>query len=169
MADQTNDGLAQRVQIYALTDPGTGEVRYVGKSVDAASRLQQHIWNSTRKHKHLPVACWIRSLSKKGLCPSLLILEECLESDWPVVESRLIALHRGSGRLLNVADGGEQPVCPPHVRAENGRKAARSRDKRMWKLKRDLGQALRAGHVSEATKTRMRERMDVFGQFAEYL
>lgn len=34
---------------------------------------------------------------------------------------------------------------------------------------RNMGQALKAGYVGEATKAKMRARMDVFGKFAKYL
>lgn len=74
--------------IYTLSDPRSGEVRYVGKSVNPKGRYYSHIYTSERKmdgsgglsHK----SNWIGSLLKQGVLPImeiLEILEESLLSD----------------------------------------------------------------------------------------
>src|SRR5882762_544924 len=61
-------------QIYALVDPRTGEIRYIGKGF-AAKRYRDHLRDAEgdrRTHK----CCWIRELAKVALVPDLLILED---------------------------------------------------------------------------------------------
>ena len=72
---------------------------------------------------------------------------EVVSGDWREPEIRLIALHRDSGRLLNVADGGDEPYCPIKVRSANGAKTAKAihsnpKKKRLWFLKRAIGQLI---------------------------
>mgnify|MGYP003503946422 FL=1 len=104
-----------------------------------------------------PVYRWIR---KNGL-PSMIILHaDC--DDWKAAEIGAIAHHKAMGaRLLNVALGGDEPFCPPEVRAANGSKIAKLRastpaKKRMYELRRSLGQSLKQGYVSDATRDKMR-------------
>jgi hypothetical protein len=106
------------VTIYGLVDPRTGVVRYVGKANDSAKRLKTHIRDARRRNS--PVHCWIRKLAGVGLTPEMRVLE-AVEGDWREVERRLIAEYRAAGKLLNVADGGDEPMCPPDVRAANAR------------------------------------------------
>lgn len=148
-------------EIYALTDPD-GSIRYIGKANVAADRLKSHLRDARRRST--PVYSWLRKLMDARKMPGLVVLEVC--DDWREAERRLIAQHRAAGaRLLNLADGGDEPFCPVGVRAANGRANAGKRDKRKWALMRSLGDALRRGHVSERTKELMRSRPDVFGQF----
>jgi hypothetical protein len=151
--------------IYALTDPVTGEIRYIGKANDVQIRFKQHI--RAAKKKSTPLYRWVNDLLDAGATPNVIVLETC--DDWEEAEQRLIAKHRIGGRLLNVAEGGQQGYCPPEICAANGRANAKKRDKRKWALMQKLGSALKRGHVSEVTKTKMRSRPDVFGQFAAYL
>lgn len=110
---------AGRVVIYGLTDPRTGAVRYVGKANDAAKRLQTHIRDARRSKR--PVNCWVRKLTGLGLAPGLIVLEE-VDGDWRDAERRIIAQYRALGPLLNVADGGDQPLCPSDVQRANALK-----------------------------------------------
>lgn len=139
-------------EIYALLDPRDGSVRYIGKANCAASRFKGHMRDSRRRNT--PVYCWIRKLSDLGLAPKLSILETT--DDWQAAERRLIIEHRNNGvKLLNVAEGGDQPFCPTEVRAANGRANAKKRDPRIWRLRQVLGSALKRGHVSEETKAKL--------------
>ena len=143
--------------IYGLSHPETGELRYVGKANHVQKRLKSHLRDSRRRNT--PLYCWMRTLTTS---PRIEVLEEVADADWKDAERRLIALHRADGRLLNLADGGDEPHCPKEVRAENGRRNARARQidpirKRMWQLKQALAQALKRGHVSEVAKGKMRQ------------
>jgi hypothetical protein len=106
-------------EIYALCDPESGDIRYIGKANNAAKRLAGHIRES--KRRDTPVYRWIRKLGGKSLVPAMVVLETVPSDDWKSAEKRLIASHRLSGtRLLNVAEGGDEPFCPHEVRVRNG-------------------------------------------------
>ena len=146
-------------EIYALCEPDTGEIRYIGKANDSTKRYRQHL---REKRRDYPVYRWIKKLAKDELTPSLVILEKT--DDWQEAEIRLISKHR-NGNLLNIAEGGNQPECPLHVRQENGRnncalmREARERTpraKEMYEIKKNLASALKRGHVSLKTRERMR-------------
>lgn len=162
------------VAIYALCDPETGAIRYIGKANDAQKRLSSHLRDARRRKT--PVACWVGSLAAKGTAPQMKVLAECGPSEWPALERQLIAEAMARGeRLLNLAEGGNEPFCPPETRAANGRNAARKRvatpdARRVYELKRTVGQLLKAGHVPEGAKEKLRLaaalRPDLFGRWA---
>lgn len=100
--------------IYALTDPNTSEVRYVGKSDYPLNRLFKHLQearNNKGRNKHK--IHWIQSLLSNGLIPQLVILEEILlEEDWEGKEQYWINYYRQlvGDKLTNIADGGQGHV-----------------------------------------------------------
>jgi predicted GIY-YIG superfamily endonuclease len=174
--------------IYGLCD-ADGTVRYIGKANNVEKRLASHMREKDRRD--YPVYRWLR---KNGR-PKIVVLHECgLDEDWREVERRLIAEARARGeKLLNVADGGDEPHCPPEVRQANsqqlqahlamhpekrataGRAAALARTrtpeaKELWKLKKDLGLLLKQGFLSNAKRAQLREaaarRPDIFACFA---
>lgn len=146
-------------EIYALCDPVSGEVRYIGKANDARARLRTHQRDARRRDT--PVYRWMRKLTTADQLPQLRVL--AVTDDWRDEERRQIAAHREAGaRLLNVADGGDEPFCPPEVRRANGPLAAKARGRdplarRIWELKRELGSALRRGELKERHLAKMRE------------
>lgn len=107
------------VQIYGLFDPDSGELRYVGKANDAQKRLRRHIDDRNIRR---PVCAWVKSLVDRGKMPVSRVLEEVEASQWEEAERRLIALHRKTANLLNLADGG----AAPHQTKEQRKKAARA-------------------------------------------
>jgi hypothetical protein len=109
------------VSIYALHDPESMEIRYVGKANDAGKRLAGHLRTLGRR---TPVYDWIRGLAENGRRPVLSILATVSVSEWESAERALIAKHRQGGRLLNVADGGHHVPCPLKTRSANGRRSA---------------------------------------------
>lgn len=114
---------AGSVEIYGLTCPDTGRVRYVGKANDSAERYKSHTREARRTGRKTPVYHWFRSLSEVGKQPGMVVLATVPQGqDWRPVEMRLIAEHRANGKMLNVADGGDEPHCSPETRAANGAK-----------------------------------------------
>ena len=56
------------VNIYTLSDPITGAIRYVGKTINLKQRFNKHIMESKKSTKSYKKA-WINSLLKKELKP----------------------------------------------------------------------------------------------------
>lgn len=102
--------------IYALCDQD-GAIRYIGKANDVAKRVASHMRDMHRRD--YPLYRWLR---KNGR-PKVIVLHVCAEGeDWRPIERALIAEARArGGRLLNVADGGDEPHCSIEVRRANGR------------------------------------------------
>lgn len=90
--------------IYALVDPRTDEVRYVGWTYTLKKRLRTHIIRRHRQNNHK--AHWIIQLVNQGLEPRMLVLEEG-SGDWQEAERRWIAHYRATGNLTNMTDGGD--------------------------------------------------------------
>lgn len=102
--------------IYALRDPRTGRIRYVGKTVDRESRIIDHIsqarlnasrGRATRKEY------WILQLDRLGLRPTVEVLEVVTCDTWEERERRWIAELRALGyELTNIAAGGNRVDVP---------------------------------------------------------
>jgi hypothetical protein len=142
-------------EIYALKDPETGSVRYIGKANDSAKRLKSHLRDS--KRRKTPVYRWIQKLEKSGKTPSIEVLLVCEKAAWPEYETHLIAEYRAAGvALLNVADGGDEPSMSMEQRRENAKKVNASMIK-TWRncicmAGRQYKWALRVGNVRLAER-----------------
>lgn len=89
--------------IYALVDPVTDHVRYIGKSNNPKKRFSGHVVDKIRTHK----TGWIKSLKKQNLLPVLEILDCVPKSEWELWETHYIGLYRGWGfNLTNNTLGG---------------------------------------------------------------
>ena len=168
ICDKLAEGKSLRASIYGLFDKDGG-LRYIGKANDPAKRLKGHMRETTRRRT--PLYDW---LAKHGL-PDMKILEaDC--ADWREAERRLIASARSRGeRLLNLADGGDEPHCPTEVRARNGAATAKAiqtdpLNRRVWKLKLDIGALLKAGYLTNESRAKLRyaaaKRPELFGCYA---
>lgn len=91
--------------IYALTEPDTGEIRYIGKSIRPLGRLADHCNDPSKTHR----TNWIQSLLSNGKRPGMVVLEEVADGDrWQDVERAWIARGRSAGwRLTNCTSGGD--------------------------------------------------------------
>lgn len=104
------------VYIYALVDPRSGLVRYVGKSVRPTDRLSNHCNEQGNSHRHR----WLRQLRALELKPTLTILEEVTSgTNWQEAERRWIAYGHAHGwRLTNSTSGGDGVQdLSPEIRA----------------------------------------------------
>lgn len=96
------------VTIYALCDPITSVVRYIGKTrYTTERRLTYHMSASTRSR--VPSANWMRGLREIGLKPVVIEIEKVdVDADWQARERFWIAEFRARGAmLLNLTDGGD--------------------------------------------------------------
>lgn len=99
--------------IYALLDPVSRDVRYIGKSVSPRERYAEHI--RRKSSQKYPVSRWAHGLVKRGTPPKMHILE--WTSDWKTDEQKWIVFAREEGcDLLNIAAGG---LDMAHVSASN--------------------------------------------------
>lgn len=95
--------------IYALKDPDTGIIRYIGKANNPVLRWVGHSKQATRRNGRAPVCHWIRKLHALGKIPSLEVLDEVPRSEWEFWEREYIRLFRAIAvrPLLNVSEGGD--------------------------------------------------------------
>ena len=91
------------VTIYALIDPNTEQIRYVGKTIHCPKkRLQNHLCEKGKTYK----CNWIKSLN--GKIPELLILDIVSKNDWIFWEQYWISQCKTWGfKLTNCTSGGE--------------------------------------------------------------
>lgn len=153
-------------EIYALIDPRDGAIRYIGKANDSRKRLVKHLADARRRRT--PVYDWINMLAKLGMRPTFQVLE--VADDWVEAERRLIAEARDRGeRLLNVADGGDEPYCPPEVRSANARNATAKRPPYIWKFLIWAGGAIRDArkYGNPAAADRMTDKIEVIKRSIE--
>jgi hypothetical protein len=157
--------------IYALIDPITREIRYVGKANNPYNRLN-------KRHGHLSCerTChktyWIRSLLKQNLKPTYCILEQCSSKKkiWSERERDWIAFGKKIGwPLTNETNGGEGGgMLGRHLSEEHKRKLRRANKGRRFgplseSAKQNISKSLigntrtKGMHHSEKTKQLMRK------------
>lgn len=96
--------------IYALIDPVTGFLRYVGKADKPAHRLTGHLFHAKRGELTRK-ARWIKGLLYQGLLPEMFILEAVPIEGWQEAERFWIAYLRAIGcPLVNHCAGGRGNV-----------------------------------------------------------
>jgi hypothetical protein len=104
--------------VYALCDPDTEEIRYIGKTMTSVARRLTGHRDCMRKGRQTHLYNWMRSLSRD---PVGRVLEEDPE-DLVEAEIRWIAWGRSQGlRLTNLTDGGEGVpgrICSDATRAK---------------------------------------------------
>lgn len=94
--------------IYGLADPRTGEIRYVGRTVNLRHRTRRHLRVAGTESPSLYRDRWIKQLLSEGLEFNLIVLETIDESQSGEAETKWIAKLREEGaRLTNLTDGGD--------------------------------------------------------------
>lgn len=93
------------VHIYALMDPETDAVRYIGKTITPEIRLAMHLCEKRGTHKNN----WLHKLRAKGLRPVMVVIETIRNSDdgdWQERERFWIAHYRALGEPITNLDTG---------------------------------------------------------------
>jgi hypothetical protein len=94
--------MSSNTYIYALEDPITNIIKYIGKSDDPAKRLDVHL---NRLSKNTAKNSWLKSLSEK---PNILILDEIQKTEWGFWEKYWISQFKTWGfKLKNSTNGGD--------------------------------------------------------------
>lgn len=100
------------VHIYAMCDPRTNEIRYIGKtSCSLRQRLCGHLDDSKPTRKKVQ---WINELRAHGLRPEICLIEtlvDCMVEEWMEAECFWIASLKFLGaKLTNENRGGGGPI-----------------------------------------------------------
>lgn len=144
-----NKDNSKKVFIYALCDPITFEVRYVGKSYNIYQRYHHHITEKRKTYK----CNWIQKLLKGGLLPKLCILEECNIINCDEREKYWISFEKMCGCNLTNATSGGDGSCDCLISEENKLKIKlRMVGKNIGKENPFFGK-----HHSEETRNKIRQ------------
>lgn len=156
--DQPNGGvdmptIPQIAYIYALLDPRTNEVRYIGWTRNPQARLHKHVSDSAKRITHCHN--WVTQLLAAGYRPLMQIIEETDFASYAERERFWIAFYRDSGaRLTNHSDGGDG--MPGHHHTEYTKR-------RMSEYAKSIGRRpLRTPEVMERIRQKMIGRKDSF-------
>lgn len=149
--------------IYALRDPRTSEVRYIGKAKDVQRRARCHLMDSYLSKEDTYKARWIRTLLRQGLEPVATVLCEVLDGeDINAAERHWISVGRNLGwPLTNATEGGDGGNTGVHVwteeqklrasLAQKGRKWSHDDPRREQIRRRQLGKPLAPTATAKAT------------------
>lgn len=119
--------------IYTLSDPLTGEVKYVGKTNSPRRRLRDYAMPSLIKRQKSKSIAWVRSLLKRGLSVRMDIIDET-EGDWKWLEKYWISQFKCWGfSLLNHCEGGEGMTGYTWKGDTRRMREASRRMKRQWR------------------------------------
>ena len=93
--------------IYALQDPFTFEIRYIGKSCSGLKRIKRHFnFNEQKNDKNKHKVNWINSLTR---LPNILIIQT-LNSNKELIQAECYWIdyfRKQNSPLLNISNGGE--------------------------------------------------------------
>lgn len=143
------------IKIYALKDPETEQIRYVGKTEKYLNkRLSGHLSSKETNHKYH----WINSLKVKNLEPIISILEECTEDIWEEREKYWISYYRKISNLTNLTDGGKGNQNQFFSKASQEKKSKSLKGRIVSQKTRDkISKALTGKKLSEETKEKVRQ------------
>lgn len=92
--------------IYSLTDPITGEIRYIGKANNPKKRVLDHVRENKTSNKSHKIS-WIKSLISKQQMPIVEIIDEVKKSEWQFWEQYWISQFKvWQFNLTNISPGG---------------------------------------------------------------
>jgi hypothetical protein len=106
------DAALAMVSIYALVDPRTDEIRYVGQTLDVGQRMKAHRRDKDGSER----AAWVSELLAEGLAPEVLVLTEvpAVEADY-TEQWFITGLRLEGARLLNRQKVFDLPTLELHL------------------------------------------------------
>lgn len=120
------DDIVSKYLIYALSDPTTNQIKYIGQSSRGMVRPRGHFYPSNYNQRKTYKDYWIKSLIAKGIMPVIDIIEEFnSKEELNEAEKFWISYFRYIGCILtNTAEGGagDYPVNKNRVCSESRRK-----------------------------------------------
>lgn len=119
--------------IYALIDPETNEIRYIGKANNPEQRYKRHLRQSDDTYKQR----WINDLKSRELKPILHIIEEIPFEQWEEREKYWIAFYQAQGNhLTNTHEGGSGGIYNDRNMAEKVSSKLKGRPSKLRGVKR---------------------------------
>lgn len=119
------------VYIYTLEHPITGDIRYVGKTVNPNKRKNDHNSISYNRKNNTRLSAWIISLCNQGLKPKMLIIDQITDLNWEWLEQYWISQFKAwNFNLVNHSIGGgghngikmSEEFCEKQSKLKRGRK-----------------------------------------------
>lgn len=95
----------EEIYIYALIDPITQFIRYIGKTNNLKRRYTKHL--TTSKTSKIHSSLWIKSLLNKNEKPIMKLIEIVNTNNWQEREIYWIKYYRTQFDLTNITEGGE--------------------------------------------------------------
>lgn len=103
-----SEEVKQKYYIYTLSDPTTGEVKYVGKTKDTKDRIRRHMSNDHLRDAWTSKNKWLLWLKNQGLKPDIEILDEGDADNINSLEIYWISqLKQWGYKLKNETEGGD--------------------------------------------------------------
>ena len=100
--------------IYGLCDPLTGELKYIGSTVQSLyTRVRGHIAESVNYYSNEEKSAWINGLVVRGLEPEIFEIEATVVSSQVEAERFWIQYYRGLGCPLTNMKGFYRPKLTP--------------------------------------------------------
>ena len=93
--------------VYALKDPVSDEVRYIGWTCNTEKRLRTHISSGRCHTPRTHRACWIKSLLTRGLRPLMEVLDSGFGDPAPAEIAWIAKMRQAGVCLTNATDGGD--------------------------------------------------------------
>lgn len=146
------------VFIYALKEPDTGEIRYIGKTCDITTRLVRHLSEARRSRDKSHRIFWFKSLLSRGLQPHLEILDEVPFEHWQQWEVAYIEFFQEcSCNLVNGTPGGGGNVMRGETHPMFGKHHSEAVRQKMGDAQRGKKGNNFGKHHSESSKQKLRQ------------
>lgn len=145
--------ISENTFIYALCEPETLQIKYIGKSDQPQKRFYNHLNDRKTTHK----VNWLNQLKSKALVPVLKILEEVSKKDWEEREKYWISFYKNLGNnLTNSTNGGDgvpftQEIIAKISQSKLGHFVSEETRRKISKSKQNITEELRK-KLSDAHK-----------------